>query len=106
MKDELKSSKNKMDKLERDYIALTNNMSDKPLSEYQMAFLKFVNFFFNRTKVASMIYGLSRSKGECLGLSEQFVDLKSEIWIKSTKLLSPSSAQKDFLHALYLLMTK
>lgn len=67
-------------------------MSDKPLSEYEMDLQEFFISGFNRTNIVSMIYSISRSKGECLGYFEQSVDPKSETWIKPTKPFSPSSA--------------
>lgn len=42
-------------------------MSEKPLIEYELALQEFVMYGFNRTKLASMIYSVSISKGEGLG---------------------------------------
>lgn len=59
-------------------------MTDKPLNEYDMALQKFDIFGFNKTKIASMIYGLSRSKGESLRCSAKSINSESGKWIKST----------------------
>lgn len=67
MKVELKYSQNKNESLERDNIALVKEVSDKPLDEHETTLQKFIITSFNRTKLASMIYGVSRSKGEGLG---------------------------------------
>lgn len=42
-------------------------MSDKPLDTNQLALQNLVIFGYERTKLTSMIYGVSKSKGEGLG---------------------------------------
>ena len=64
LKDELKASQKKIVSLERDHIAQVNKVSDKPLSEHEMALQEFIIYGFKITKLASMIYGVSKSKGE------------------------------------------
>lgn len=46
-------------------------MFGKPLDEYEMTLQQFVITGFNGTRLASIIYGVSRSKGEGLGYSER-----------------------------------
>lgn len=46
-------------------------MSDKPLDEYERALQEFVITDFNRTKLVSIIYGVSRKKGEGLGYHQK-----------------------------------
>lgn len=62
IRDELKSFKDKIEKLERDYIALINNMSDKPLHKHELALQEFIIYGFERTKLASMVDGVSKRK--------------------------------------------
>lgn len=59
---ELKLSKDKIEKLERDQIALIKYMYDKPLDKYESTFQEFIIFGFNKPKLASMIYGVSKRK--------------------------------------------
>ena len=53
-------------------------MSNKPLGEHEMALQEFIITGFNMTKLASMIYGVSRSKGEGIGYSQKRWYLDSE----------------------------
>lgn len=54
-------------KLQRNIIiALVKEVSDKPLDKHEMALQEFIMNGFNRTKFASMIYGVCKSKGEGL----------------------------------------
>lgn len=69
LKEESHYVQNENDALEKDHIALVKEVSDKPVDEYEMALQEFIINGFNKTKLASMIYGVSRSKGECLGYS-------------------------------------
>lgn len=69
-------------------------MSDKPFDEHEMGLQKFTIIGFNRTKPASMIYGVSISKEEGLGYSQKPFNPRSETLIKPTKHSSSSSAQK------------
>lgn len=59
LKEELKSSQNKVESLERDHIAQVNKMPDKPLSEHEMALQDFTITDIERTKLDSMIYGVN-----------------------------------------------
>lgn len=69
-------------------------MSDKPFSEYEMALQEFVISAFKRTKIAFMIYSISRRRGEGLGYSKIFFSSRSETLIKPIEPTSSSSAQK------------
>lgn len=72
LKDELKSSQNKNEALERDHISLVKEVSDKLLDEREMTLLDFIITDFNKIKLASIVYGVSRSKGGGLGYSQIF----------------------------------
>ncbi|XP_050889937.1 uncharacterized protein LOC127095267 [Lathyrus oleraceus] len=67
LKDELKFVQNKKEALEKDRIGLVKEMSNKPLDECELALKEFLINGFNRNKIASIIYGVSISKGEGLG---------------------------------------
>lgn len=95
MKEELNFSKNNIEKLEKEQIALVKDMSDKPLDKYEMTLQEFIITGFNRTKLESMIYGVSRSKGEGLDYSKKYFNLRSETLSKQTKPSSSSSTQKE-----------
>lgn len=69
LKDKLKSSQNKNEALERDCIALIKENSNKPLHKREMSLQEFIITGFTKTKLASLIYGLSMSKGEGIGYS-------------------------------------
>lgn len=62
MKEELKASQDKIESLERDHTALENK-DDKPLNEHEMTLQEFITTGLERTKLASMIYGVIKSKG-------------------------------------------
>lgn len=64
LKYELKASQKKIESLERDHISQVNKVSNKPLSENEMALQEFIIYGFKINKLASIIYGVSKSKGE------------------------------------------
>lgn len=55
--------------MERNLDAQAKKVSKEPLSEKDMALQDFLTTGLDRTKLASMIYGESKSKGEGYGLS-------------------------------------
>lgn len=57
-------------------------MSNKPLDGHEMAFQEFINTGFNMKKLKSMIYGVSRSKGEGHCYSKKPFNPRSENLIK------------------------
>lgn len=69
LKDELKYSQNKKEALDIDHIALVKEVSDKPIDNHEMNLQEFIITGFNKTKLASMIYGVSIRKWGCLGYS-------------------------------------
>lgn len=71
LKEELNSYQNKIESLERDHIAQVNKVLDKPLSEHEISFQDFIMTGFGRTKISSMIYGVSKSKGGGMGYKEK-----------------------------------
>lgn len=93
LKDELKSSQNKNEALERDHIALVKEISDKPLDECEMALQKFIITGLNRTKLTSMIYGVSRRKGDGLGYFQKPFNPRSGTMIKPIEPYFSSYAQ-------------
>lgn len=80
--------------LDKDHIALVKEASDKSLNEHEMDLQEFIINGFNRTKLASMIYGVSRSKWEGLGYSQKYFNPRFEILSKPTNASSSSSAKK------------
>lgn len=94
MKDELKSSQNKIEALERDHISLVLEMSDKPLYGCEMDLQEFIISGFNIIKLAFVIYGVSGCKGDGLGYSQKPFNPRSETLNKPTKPSSSSSSQK------------
>lgn len=67
LKEELKYVQNKNEALERDHIAHVKDVSDKTFDKHEIPLQEFILIGLQRTKLASMIYGVSRSKGEGLG---------------------------------------
>lgn len=94
LKDELKASQKKTESLERDHMAQVNKVCDKPLREHEMDLQKFIITGFERTKLASMIYGVSKSEGEGLGYHQIFFNPRTETLTKPSDSSSLSSAKK------------
>lgn len=69
MKEELKSSQDKIESLEKDHIAQLKEMTDKSPSEHEMALQNFIMTGLERTKLASIIYGIIKIKGKGMGYS-------------------------------------
>ena len=59
-----------------------------------MALQEFIINGFNRTKLASMIYGVSRSKGEGRDYSQKYFNAGFETLSKPTNPSSSSSSRK------------
>lgn len=62
IKYKLKFYKDKVHDLDRDYNALVNHMCDKPPDEKEMTLREFIIIGYDRTKLASMIYSVGKSK--------------------------------------------
>lgn len=69
-------------------------MFDKPIDEHEMALQDFIITGFNRTKLASMIFGVSRSKEEGLGYLQKYFNTRFETLSKPTNPSFSSSDQK------------
>lgn len=93
-RDELNFSKDKIEKIERYQIALIKYMSDKPIDKYEFALQEFVIFVYNRTKLASMIYEMSKRKGEGLGYHQKPYNPRDNILTKPSNPSSSSTAQR------------
>lgn len=94
MRSELNFSKNKIQKLERNQIALIKDMYDNPLNEYELALQEFVITGFNRTKFPSMIYDVSISKREGIGYHKKLFNSRTKTLIKPSNPYSSSSVEK------------
>lgn len=81
LKDELKASK-KTEYIVRDHISQVNKVFDKTLSEHEMTLQEFIITSFERTKLAFMIYGVSKSKGKGLGYHHKLFNPRIETLIK------------------------
>lgn len=79
-------------------------MFDKPIDEHEMALRKFIITGFNRTKLPSMIYGVSRSKREGLGYSQKCFNPRSDTLIKPRNPSSSSCFKKGFDSYFYMLL--
>lgn len=104
MKDELKSAQSKDEVLEKDHIALVKEVSDKPLDDHEMTLQKCLINDFNRTKHASMIYGVSRRKREALGYSQKTFNPRFETLSKTTNTSSSTLLKKELTLILHLLV--
>lgn len=69
-------------------------MCDKTLDEHEMTLQEFIIIGFNMTKIISMIYGVSISKGAGLVYSQKPFNLRSGTLIKLIKHSSSSSVKK------------
>lgn len=70
-------------------------MYDKPLSEHEMALHDFIINGLERTKLASMIYGVSNIKGECMGYNERYSNPKAKLFKKPSDPSFSSIAQTE-----------
>ena len=61
-KEELKMSRKKLESLEKDHKALLDKASDKSIDRHEIALQSFITTCLERTKLASMIYGVIKSK--------------------------------------------
>lgn len=85
MKYELKASQNKTKYLERNHIAQVNKVYDELLSEHEMTLQQFIITCFERTKLAFMIYGASKRKGEGLRYNEKRFTTKESNFTKTLR---------------------
>lgn len=104
IKDELSFSKDNIEIIKRGHICFVKDMSGKPLNEYELALQEFVIVDFNRTKLSSMIYGVSRGKRECLSYHQKSFNPRTENLIKPSDSPSSSSYKKGCALILSLLV--
>lgn len=69
-------------------------MSNKPLDKHVLALQELIIYGFERTKLTSMIYELSKSKGEGLGYHQKPYNPRTKILMKSSNPSSSSTAKK------------
>lgn len=102
LKDELKYVQNKNEDLERDHNAPVKDVSDKILDKHEIDLQEFILTGLEITKLASMIYGVSRSKGEGMGYCQKPFNLRTKTLIKPSDPSSSKSTQKglDFYFTL------
>lgn len=67
---------------------------DKPLDKNELALQDFIISGYERTKLVSMIYGVSKSKGEDLGYHQKPYNRKTNILMKPLNPFSLSTTQK------------
>lgn len=78
------------------------NMYDKPLNKNELVLQDFIEFGYDRIKLASIIYGVSKSKGEGLSYHHKLYNPRINISVKPSNPSSSSTAQKR-LNAYFLL---
>ena len=61
LKEELKMSQDKFETLEKDHKVILDKTSEKSIEEHEIALQSFITTGLERTKFASMIYGVSKS---------------------------------------------
>lgn len=96
IRDGLNFSKDKIDKLKKDQIALIKDMSDEPLNEYDLSLQEFFISGFNKTKFASMIYGVSRSKWEGFDYRQKSFNPRTETLMRPSDPSSSSFAKNGY----------
>lgn len=76
-------------------------MFDKSLDENEVALQEFVINGFDRTKLAYMIYGVNRNKGEGIGYSQDSFNQRVNTLVKPMKPSCSSFAKKGYTPTLY-----
>lgn len=102
IKDELNLSKEKIENFEKEQLASMKNMSDKSLDKNELAIWDFNTSGYDRTKISSIIYGVSKSKEGGLGYHKKPYNPRFNILLKPSDPSSSSTAQKG-LNAYFLL---
>lgn len=105
LKEELKSVQNKNEVVERDHIALVKDVSDKIIDKNEIALQEFILTGLKRTKLASMIYGVIRSRGESLGYHQNPFNPRTATLIKPSDPSSSKSTEKRLDFILYMILT-
>lgn len=70
------------------------NMSDKSLGKNELALQDFIIFSYDITKLASIIYGVSKRKGEGLGIHHKPYNPRFNVSMKPLELSSSNTTQK------------
>lgn len=94
VKEELKSSQDKIESLKWIHIAL-GNKDDKPLSEHEISLQEFITISIERTKLSSMFYEVSKSKWEGMGYNKRSVYLGVSTLKNHSDPYSLSNAQTE-----------
>lgn len=92
LKEELKIYQNKVKSFEKDRITLVNTISDKNLSEHETTLQDLIITGLEKTKHASMIYLVSKSKGKCMGYNDKCAKVKAQL-MKTSYASFSSNAQ-------------
>ncbi|XP_050888860.1 uncharacterized protein LOC127094028 [Lathyrus oleraceus] len=87
LKEELKIPQNKVENLDKEHITLVNKLSNKNLNEHEIDLQDFIMTGIERTKLAYIIYGVSKSKGKDMSYNEN----KAKAQLIKTPNASPSS---------------
>lgn len=81
------------------------NMSDKSMDKNELDLWDFIISGYDRTKLASIIYGVSKSNGERLGYHKKPYNPRFDILVKASDLSSSSTTEKG-LNAYFLLVAE
>lgn len=81
------------------------NMSNKPLDKNELGTQDFIVSGYDRTKLASITYGVSKSKWEGLGYHNKPYNLRINILLKPSYHSYSSTSQKG-LNAYFMLAAK
>lgn len=94
MKEELRSVRNKNATLKRDHIVHLKEVSHKTLDGHEMDLQEFILIGLKRTKLASIIYDVSRNRGEGIGYYQKPFNPRIETLIETSYTSSLESTQK------------
>ena len=93
LKDRLTLSEEKYEKPDKDQMTLAQDMSNKTLDKNELTLQNSIIYGFKRTKLASMIYVVSKSKGEGLGYYQKHYNPRINVLVKPPNPSSSSYAQ-------------
>lgn len=80
--------------LEKSQVAQVKKMSNKPPDEHEVALQEFVVNGFDRTKHASIIYGVRRNKEDGISFSQNTSNQRVETWVKPMEPSCSSSTKR------------
>lgn len=84
---------------------LAQDMSDKPLDNNELAFQNFIIYGFERAKPGSMIYGVSKSKGEGLRYHKKPYNPMTNVLVQPWN-ISPLNYARKGLYAYFMPATE